>query len=343
VNARHLSALVLCLVARIAAAEPSDPAAARAQLQEGYALKQQGKCAEAIPLFAEAVRLDRQAKALINLADCEAQLGKLVAAQGHLVEARDLARAQGDPLKDVAEQRLQAVDKRLPKLVLKLAKQAPPNTTVSRDGVKLGAVSLGRPLPLDPGAHHVIARFSGRGERQYDVVLAEGETKELQVAPDSAASQSPLDTPVRTTPTPSPSTSTLDSEDRTSPRPPELTPPTIVTHDPAAPSSRAPLKVAGIVTGSAGAAAMVVGTILLAQGNAKVGRVNDTSKATDAADLNYSTLQNAGAGLLIGGGVAVAGGVVMYVLGTRAPAAESGGVSFNVGSGFGGVTWRGRF
>src|SRR6266511_960526 len=53
----------------IASADTSDPAAARAQLQQGYALKQQGKCEEAMPHFVESVRLDRQTKGLVNLAD----------------------------------------------------------------------------------------------------------------------------------------------------------------------------------------------------------------------------------------------------------------------------------
>src|SRR5262249_32162358 len=72
-----------------------DPGAARAQLREGYTLKGQGKCNEAIPHFLESIRLDRQPKTLLNLADCEEKVGKYIAAQTHIVEARDLARTQG--------------------------------------------------------------------------------------------------------------------------------------------------------------------------------------------------------------------------------------------------------
>src|SRR5713101_6233535 len=86
---------VVVLATSLAQADGSDPAAARGQLQQGYALKQQGKCVEAIPHFAESVRLDRQPKALLNLADCEATVAKLVAAEAHAVEARDMARARG--------------------------------------------------------------------------------------------------------------------------------------------------------------------------------------------------------------------------------------------------------
>ncbi len=88
-----------------ASAQVSDPTAAGAQLQQGYNLKQQGNCEEAIPHFLESVRLDRHPKALVNLADCEERLGRLGAAQSHFVEARELASAQGlEPLWKVAEQ-----------------------------------------------------------------------------------------------------------------------------------------------------------------------------------------------------------------------------------------------
>src|SRR6266545_4078058 len=122
----------------------SDPVAARAQLQEGYALKQQGKCEEALPHFVESVKFDRQPKALLNLADCEERTGRLAAAQTHFVEARDLARVQGiDPIRSLAEERLQGLDKKMPRLVVRLAKDAPPETTIARDGVELGRISLG--------------------------------------------------------------------------------------------------------------------------------------------------------------------------------------------------------
>src|SRR5689334_18285582 len=85
------SVAFLLSVSVVARADNSDSAAARAQLQSGYALKQQNKCDEAIPHFKESIRLDRQPKSLLNLGDCEEKLGKLSAAQAHFVEARDLA------------------------------------------------------------------------------------------------------------------------------------------------------------------------------------------------------------------------------------------------------------
>jgi hypothetical protein len=157
--------------------------AARAQLRQGYALKQQGKCKEAVPFLQESARLDRQPKTLLNLGDCEQAIGQLAAAQAHFVEARDLARQQGnDPLKKIGEKRLQDVEKKMPKLAITLAKDAPSDTVVTRDGVEVGAVSLHTALPIDLG-HHVVLARGGGFERQFDVTLAEGETKNLEVTP----------------------------------------------------------------------------------------------------------------------------------------------------------------
>jgi hypothetical protein len=206
----------ILLASALGRADSSDPAAARAQLQQGYALKQQGKCEEAVPHFVESVRLDRQPKALMNLADCEEKLGKLAAAQTHFVEARDLARGQGlDQLKSLAEQHLRTLEKRMPKLLVRLAKDAPADTIVVRDGVELGHVSLNAPLPADPGQHRVIARGKNL-ERTYDVTLAEAETKEIEVTPVGG-------TPLSAT-TPSPPTEgarTSSTEPDHKPRPVE--------------------------------------------------------------------------------------------------------------------------
>src|SRR5262249_32452200 len=124
-----LFASVALMLSSVAFAQTTDPGAARAQLRNGFDLKQQGRCEEAIPHFLESIRLDRQAKALLNLADCEEHLGKLVAAQQHFAEARDIASQKGvDELRAYAVERLEALDRITPKLVLKLAKGTSPDT-----------------------------------------------------------------------------------------------------------------------------------------------------------------------------------------------------------------------
>ena len=167
----------------VATAAQSDPGGARAQLAKGYALKQQGNCADAIPYFEESIRLDRTPKGLLNLADCEEKTGRLLTAQSHFVEARDLARQRGmnEPA-SYAQERAQALDKRLPRIAIRLAADAPAGTVVTRDGVQLGPVSLGAALPVDPGPHVIIARGDGF-ERTFEVAVVESETREIEVTP----------------------------------------------------------------------------------------------------------------------------------------------------------------
>lgn len=168
----------------------NDPAAAREQLKIGYGLAQDNKCEEAIPHLAESLRLDPKAITLINLADCEERVHRLTAAMGHWVDAR--ARAQVESMKAIEEEatdRAKALEPRLARLTLALAPDAPKDATVERDGVVLGAPSLGIALPIDPGAHVLVVKAAGRADRRMDVTLAEGESRTLavEVGPASAA------------------------------------------------------------------------------------------------------------------------------------------------------------
>ena len=186
--------LVTAMVASPAVARAADPAAARAQLEAGYALKEQGQYADAIPHLLESMRLDPQLKTLTNLADCEEHTGQLVDAQQHWVMARDRAGLeQNTKIKASVETRLVALEARMPKLVIRLAADAPASTEVARDGTVLGVISLGTPLPLNPGAHTVVVRAPGRAESTFTVTLAEHEQKELEVRPGATSStaQSP--------------------------------------------------------------------------------------------------------------------------------------------------------
>jgi hypothetical protein len=184
-RARHdlLIAALLVLVPAAAAAQTSDPVAARGYLQQGFALKEQGRCNEAIPYFLESIRLDRQPKAFLDLADCEEKIGKLGVASTHFTEARDLSRWQGlEPERAIAEQHLQAIDKRLPRLIVRFAPDAPPSTIVARDGIDLGPIAFNSPLPTDVGKHLIVARGGGF-QRSYEISIAEGETREVVVTP----------------------------------------------------------------------------------------------------------------------------------------------------------------
>jgi hypothetical protein len=191
---------VAAILASPAVAWAGDPAAARAQLEAGYALKEQGKYNEAVPHLLESLRLDPQLKTLTNLADCEEHIGQLVDAQQHWVMARDRAgMEQNSKIKATLEARIAALEARMPKLVIRLAGDAPAATEVARDGTVLGPISLGTPLPLNPGSHTVVVRAPGRSEQTFTVTLSEREQQELEVRSGAAnltAPTSQADRPV---------------------------------------------------------------------------------------------------------------------------------------------------
>lgn len=179
------AALALALVATAPAAraqEALDTAAAREHLTQGYKLKQQGQLKDALPHFVESLRLDPKLKTAINLADCEEKLGMLVEAQSHWLLARDKASREGDTrVKQEAEQRLAALDTRMPRLNIQFAPGVPADAQVYRDDVLLGRVSLSTALPTNPGEHKISVRAPGHEDSKYSIKLNERDSRSLTV------------------------------------------------------------------------------------------------------------------------------------------------------------------
>ena len=154
--------------------------------------------ATACPKFAASLQLERAVGTLISLAECEERIGGLARARQHWQEAADLADGTNDRLNrgPFARQRFTQVDLRVPRLTLRLAANAPKETTVRRDDVTLGAAALGVPLPVDVGRHTITVTAPGRVSTTLDVSLAEGEQKALEVAPmEPIAAAVPMPTP----------------------------------------------------------------------------------------------------------------------------------------------------
>jgi hypothetical protein len=180
------TALVVALAASLVSkpAFGADPPGAVDELKEGYALKQAGKCGEAIPHFLASYQAEPTSKALLNLADCEQQTDRLLSAKGHAEEGRDLARQQNDKvLVDVAETQLATIDQKMPRLTIHLTPRAPVGSGVLCDGSAVGAASMGVAVPLDPGPHRVIAIAPGRAQRVFNVTLIEASRTEIAVEP----------------------------------------------------------------------------------------------------------------------------------------------------------------
>lgn len=196
---RGLAAIAV-LFAALAGASPAhaasteDRAAARQELTQAQDLKKQGQLADALSHFEESQRLDPKLPTLMELADCAEQLGKLVEARDYWAAARDLAKHDEKPQSRArAEQRLAAVEQRVPQLTLQLAADAPSGAQVLRDDVVLEPATLGAALALNPGDHVIKVKLTGHDDATYPVKLAEGDHQTLPITagPLTAAAAPP--------------------------------------------------------------------------------------------------------------------------------------------------------
>lgn len=180
--------VVVALATTSVAFGQPDTDAARIELEKGYALRKEGKFAEALPLLLDSYKRAPQLKTLINLADCEENLGKLVDALHHWAEARDDATAQGDSaIAKVAGDRVIKLEKRTPQVTLQLAADAPASAIVSWDGATVPASEIGAKRRVDPGKHVASVQVPGYPARSYDLQIAEGEDRVVQLSPAASA------------------------------------------------------------------------------------------------------------------------------------------------------------
>lgn len=263
---RHAYVIAVAIVSWHAPANATEPASAREQLKLGYLLAQEGKCAEAIPHLTESLRLDPKAITIINLADCEEKVGKLADAMGHWVDARARARVENQrPIEEEATTRLGSLEPRLARLTIHLSPTAPAGAFVERDGVVLGAPSIGIALPIDPGAHSVVVKAPGREERRTQLTLAEGEVKRVDVEAGPAVAPS---------------------------SPPAAVPPTTNAASPTA--STSPLVFVGFGVAAVGAA---IGAVT---GTMSLGAASDAERACPNLSCSATALDDVATGRTLG-------------------------------------------
>jgi hypothetical protein len=198
---------------------------------------------------------------LINIADCEEKLGHLVLAQKHWILARDQAQLQGaETAKNEAEMRLTALEQRMPRLTIKLSEPAGVSAEVRRDGVLLGRVTLGVPLPLDLGSHEVRVTAPGRADQTYNIDAVEGGAQVLDAtvgAPlDGATAAAPPDGPATPVTAPAPVPTAPEPEPKASSDAASAA----LNQSPASASQRdslwSPQRIAAVSVASAGAVAL---------------------------------------------------------------------------------------
>lgn len=291
---RSLAAIAVLFAAlgasSVAHAVPEqDRSAARQQLTQAQDLKKQGQLQEALAHFEESQRLDPKLTTLMELADCEEQLGKLVDAQAHFAAARDkAARDELPQSKAKAEQRRAAVEKRLAHLTLQLAADAPANAQVFSDDTLLEAAALGTALTTNPGEHVIVVKAAEHDDAKYSVTLAEGDNQTLPIAAG----------PLTAKPAPPP------------PPPPKPAPVQTVSTTDVSTSSGSSRRTLGIVAGSVGIVGVGVGSALWYVG------WRDSNSIGPTADQQLLLGQIS----VIGGGALLVAGIVLFA---TAPSADA--------------------
>jgi hypothetical protein len=159
-------ALAPCLLPTAAlGGEVEDSAMARALLEHGLNLTQEGRFEEACPKFREAAKLDRAVlRAISELAECYEKTHHHVNAWTTWLDAANRAREQRrDDLAAYATQRAHDVKATLAWVTIDVPEAAAfAGLAVERNGVPIGRLEWGTPLPVDPGRHRVRATAPNR-------------------------------------------------------------------------------------------------------------------------------------------------------------------------------------
>lgn len=199
--------------ARLAHAQ-ADEVTAAAQFNLGLAEMEAGRYEAACPALAESYRLDPKAGALFTLAECEAKWGRVASATAHyddyvnkLARMTPQQRAVQAERERITMKQLEVLRPQVPHLTLALPVQASPtNLVIKRNGVVVGAPSLGVALPIDPGEHVIVVERADGGDTErteVKVTIALGEHKRIELE----VPRERVRPPTRAASTPSASTS----------------------------------------------------------------------------------------------------------------------------------------
>jgi hypothetical protein len=155
--------------------------------------------------------------ALRNLAFVEKGLGLVASSASHFRELARKAPLDTKPARrlwaDFAKKELEEIEPRIPHLVINVAKGAPEDTRVAIDDTPVAQASWGASLEVDPGTHSVVAEAKGTTGFQMNVVVAETETRTIDIAFETKADAPPA----LTTPSSTPMPTTVAPERRIAP------------------------------------------------------------------------------------------------------------------------------
>ena len=180
--------LVFFVATRAARADGTEPSAqiAQALFDDGRALMDGGRYAEACPKFAESHRIDPAGGTLLNLALCHELEGKTASAWTEFRDALSIAiRDQRRDRQDLAEQHIIALAPKLVRLTIVVPEAvASTEPEITFDRARLPSAAWNTTLPVDPGMHRLAVVTPGRPRWKTAVATTEpGRTYRVELAP----------------------------------------------------------------------------------------------------------------------------------------------------------------
>ncbi len=184
-----LAALVaLAMGAGFSGEAAADAKAADKAFRKGKKLQQQKNYAEACPAFEESFKEDPAIGAMLNVARCYEEWGKLVTALESYKEAYQLARGTKDERAPQIKELVEALEKKVPVVIVTLPKGrlAPPGLVVTLDGTELAAEQLDKPLRVERGAHTIVTRSDESEEQTMEITAIAGKKMTVELVIDDA-------------------------------------------------------------------------------------------------------------------------------------------------------------
>jgi hypothetical protein len=139
--------------------------------------------------FAESNRLERAAGTMLNLANCEEKRGRVATAWLRYTEAMDMMSPQ-DTRYEFAKNQAALVEARVPRLTIRLAKDAPVRVSITVNGQKWEE-PLGTSARLDPLNYVLIVSAPDHESATFEVTLEEFDVKDIAVAPGEKIDEPP--------------------------------------------------------------------------------------------------------------------------------------------------------
>jgi hypothetical protein len=293
--------LMLATSATAVAQQPAPAATAdeakRGELYgEGIRLAAASRWAEAKDRFQAALALRASPKVFFSLAQTEEQLGQVASASRDYGRALDAARAAREPEVEASSERaIAAVAPRVPRVRIVVSGAGEATATLNGEPAKIG-----EPLPVDPGAYHVVVSAAGHREATATVAIGERQQIDVPIGVDQTPSGSVAVVPLPAT--------------VSGPRPAETSP---VTE-----GHSGSWRAAAIVTAGLGLVGVGVGSYLGLDAKSKLDESNNSgcapndncSPAAGKIRDDAITAGNASTVAFIVGGVLLAGGVVLWLV-----------------------------